>query len=288
MEESQDFDINDALKHYLSDQNNVPTPNADPELVECENDPDLLTAPLINSVLNPIVDSVAESPENLTRGSTFDTLQFLLKYDPTSPVSLMSTPKHPGNPNADLFLVHRSAPLLSPNALSKVFDVVVSGLSAEADIVYTDVEADEQDALQAHKQLLEMYGYLLQWAISAVEVKAAEKSVTAAPARRGGKGTKTKSGKDGQWDSTNQIQTAMDIMCKVMKLKLGKIFMTTSDRDTFINLFTRSIYLVLESENRVKTTSTRMFCFKVLCIAIKHHGHAFGTICERNSTQRLT
>jgi condensin complex subunit 1 len=32
----------------------------------------------------------------------------------------------------------------------------------------------------------------------------------------------------------------------------------------------------LESEQRVKNTSIRMHTFKVLCIAVKHHGHGYG------------
>jgi len=65
-------------------------------------------------------------------------------------------------------------------------------------------------------------------------------------------------------------------MSKVLKLRLVRVFTTTSDRDTFVNLFTRAVYLVLESEARVKSTPMRMHAFKVLCIAVKHHGHAYG------------
>lgn len=157
--------------------------------------------------------------------------------------------------------------------------MVVSGLSVEADIIHGDLESDEQDAIQNHKQLLEMYAFLLQWALSAVEFKAAEKPAEAAPARRGtGKSKAKTNARDGHWDWTSQIQMSMDTMCKVMKLKLGRIFLTTSDRDTFINLFTRSVYLILESEQRVKSMTIRMHAFKVLCIAVKHHGHAFGRL----------
>ena len=67
-------------------------------------------------------------------------------------------------------------------------------------------------------------------------------------------------------------------MCKVLKLKLGKIFLTTSERDTFISLLTRPVYLILESEQRVKNTPIRMHAFKVLCIAVKHHGHGYGML----------
>lgn len=162
----------------------------------------------------------------------------------------------------------------------------MSGLSTATDIANHDIESDEQETLSQHKRLLEIYAFLLQWSISAVETKAQEKS-TAAPARRGAKGTKSKSAaKDDKWDSSSQIQGAMDVMCRVMKLKLNRIFETTSDRDTFINLFTRSVYLIMESEVRVKTTAVRMFCFKVLCVAVKHHGHALGA--QTSIVQNLT
>lgn len=78
--ESINFDINDALKHYMSDPAGIATPEADSALVDCETDPDALSdMGLINSVLNPIVDAVAESPDAVTRSAYFDSLQFLLK-----------------------------------------------------------------------------------------------------------------------------------------------------------------------------------------------------------------
>ncbi|MDA4133681.1 MAG: hypothetical protein OK454_11255, partial [Thaumarchaeota archaeon] len=80
----------------------------------------------------------------------------------------------------------------------------------------------------------------------------------------------------GAWDSAAQLTGALEVMYKVLHLKLGKIFLTTSERDTFISLLTRPVYLVLESEQRVKSVSMRMHLFKVLCLAVKHHGHAYG------------
>lgn len=276
MDDRVDFDINESLKHYLNDPATVATPEADSGLVDCENDPESLTNGLINIILNPIVDSVAESPDALTRSSSFDSLQFLLKCAPTS---LKSQQNYPTEPDCELFILSRSSCLIPPHALSKVLDLVVSGLSAEADIVHHDLETEEQDAAQNHKQLLEMYGFLLQWTLSVVETKAAEKPATTSAARGRGanKSTKSKPGtKDGSWDSSAQLQLALDVMCKILKLKLGKIFLTTSERDTFVNLFTRPVYLIMESEQRVKSTALRMHAFKVLCIAVKHHGHAFG------------
>jgi condensin complex subunit 1 len=84
MEDRIDFDINESLKRYLSDPSSVNTPDADPELFDCENDPELLSTTLIDAVLNPIVDAIAENPDALARASIFDSLQLLLKCGPTS------------------------------------------------------------------------------------------------------------------------------------------------------------------------------------------------------------
>ncbi|KAK1830974.1 condensin-like protein [Podospora conica] len=254
------FDINDALKHYMSDPASLPTPEADGALVDCENEPESLTDnAVVNGVLNPIVDAIAENPDAIMRSQIFDSLQFLLKY--TS--------------------------FLSAHALSKIFDLITSGLAAEADAIHQDLESDEQELLAHHKQLLEIYGFLLQWTIAAVETKAAEKSSTSAPARGRGKPKGKKDvGKDGSWDSSAQIEMALGTMCKVLRLKLGKIFLTTSERDTFIGLLTRPVYLILESEQRVKNTSIRMHTFKVLCIAVKHHGHGYAA--QISIVQNLT
>lgn len=282
MENRVDFDINEALKFYLSDPSTIATVEADSALQDCENDPESLTSGLINNVLNPIIEAIAENPEALARSSNFDSLQFLLKC---APISLNPQQLYSCEPNSELFKLSRSAALLPTNAISKILDVIVSGLAAEGDTIHNDLETDEQEAIQSHRQLLEMYGFLLQWTVSVVETKAAEKPTTAPPARgRGGvKGAKSKpTAKDSTWDSAGQLQVALDVMCKVLKLKLGKIFVTTSERDTFVGLFTRTVYLVFESETRIKSTAILMYAFKVLCIAVKHHGHAFGIICNHS------
>lgn len=280
------FDINDALKHYMSDPAGIATPEADGALVDCESDPESLSnISLLNPVLNPIVDAVAENPDAIMRSAYFDSLQFLLKCAPTSLASPeKSQPSQTSSartrePISKLFLQSRYTQFLPTHALSKIFDLIMSGLAAEADAINHDLEnPEEQEMITHHKSLLEIYGFLLQWTIACVETKAAEKSSTAPVSRARGKGAKSKTAasKDGSWDSATQLQSALDVMSKVLKLKLGKIFLTTSERDTFIGLLTRPVYMVLESEQRVKNTAIKMHAFKVLCIAVKHHGHGYG------------
>jgi condensin complex subunit 1 len=181
-------------------------------------------------------------------------------------------------PKSDLFKLSRSSSQIPPVTLSKILDLIVSALSTQADVIHADLEAEEQDAIPYHKNILEMYGFLLRWTISAIETRALEKSASAPAARGRGKGAKSKTGvsKDGSWDASAQLEAALDRMSKVLKLKLGRIFVTTSERDTFIGLFTKPVYHILENETRVKSNSIRNHCFRVLCIAVKHHGHAYS------------
>lgn len=280
MDNRIDFDINEYLKQYLSDPASIATPEADSGLVDCEHDPEALTTSLVDSVLNCVIDSVAENPEAILRSSNFDSLQLILKCAPVTPFSQQS---YVSNPNCELFVLSRSSSQVPSATLSKILDLVVSTLSAEADIVHNECDTEEQESIQQYKYVLEALGFLLQWTVAAVETKTSEKSasVPVARGRGGAKGSKTKSvSKDVTWDPSNQLPTALEVMSKVMKLKLSKIFLTTSERDTFVSLFTRPVYLILESETRTKSTAIRMHCFKVLCIAIKHHGHAYGNGTE--------
>lgn len=272
-----DFDINEAIKLFDSDPSTIPTPEAAQALQECEDDAEALSSPgLINGVLNDVVDAVAESPDAITRSSIFDTLQFLLKCVPT-PESYIDWHKED---KANIFQLLRSSSMIPPTALGKILDLIVSALSTQADVIHADLEAEEQDTIPYHKTILEMYGFLLRWTVSAVETRSLEKSASAPVARGRGKGTKAKSGttKDGAWDVSAQLETALDRMSKVLKLKLGRIFVTTSERDTFISLFTKPVYYILENEARVKSNAIRQHCFRVLCIAVKHHGHAYSEL----------
>ena len=192
MEDPADFDLNEAVKQYLSDPATIATPEAAGTLLDCESDPESLSTSLVNGVLNPIVDAIAEQPETVAKVSIFDSLQFLLKC---APVFLASEHSFPSEPDSELFACTRFSHVLHPQILSKLFDLIVSGLSTEVDSVHHELETEDQDALAHHRKILEMYGFLLQWAISAVEMKALDKTAAALAKGRGAnKGGKAKTG----------------------------------------------------------------------------------------------
>ncbi|KAK7184717.1 condensin complex subunit 1 [Paraphaeosphaeria sporulosa] len=254
MDSQADFDVNEAIKNYDNDPLEIATPDASRELQDFEHEPERLgeELPLLNAELNPIVDAIAGSPEAILRSANFDTLQFLLKFSAHIPAV----------------------------TLGKVLDLVGSALAAQVDVVHADIQAQDQDALKLHKTLLEMYGFLLRWTISAVESREAlEKPTASAPAARGKKGAKSKTAKDGVWDASAQLEAALDRISKVLRLELGRIFVTTSERDTFIGLLTKPIYHILENSEktgRIKNTAIRNHSFRVLAMAVRNHGHAYN------------
>ncbi|KAK6341084.1 Condensin complex subunit [Orbilia brochopaga] len=242
------FNLASSLQSYSDDPGTISCPDADPGLITESGEP--LTLTQINPILDPIVEAVTIDPDAILKDDNFDNLQCLLKSFPSIP-SICA---------------------------SKVLDLISSGLAAETTLAHAELESDDPDGLEPHKQLLEAYGFLLQWCIGATESRLEDKSNTTTSSNRGGRGAKSKSTKGGAniWDSSGQLLSTLEIMAKVMKLKLSKMFLTTSERDAFVGLFTRPVYLILENEQRLKSIPTKMHCFKILCLAVKHHGHAFG------------
>lgn len=74
-----EFDLAQSLVYYLDDPLKVPCTDADPELLEYENDFDSVSNAQVAQILDPIIDSLAMDPGCIMRVSIIDTLQCLLK-----------------------------------------------------------------------------------------------------------------------------------------------------------------------------------------------------------------
>ncbi|OCB84889.1 hypothetical protein A7U60_g8111 [Sanghuangporus baumii] len=203
------------------------------------------------------VEQVAESSENITNPHVFDVYRSLLKC----------------------------ADALQGSTMNKLLDSVISGLLAEYESAMKDLDLGDPDSISAHRTPLEMYAFLLQWFVSAAEkVKSREDDdapAAAAPKARRGRGGKVanqrSSGKkDAHWTWSSQIPQTLSLISKVLRLKTHRIWTTTPDRDAFINCLTRPAYHISESETYMKSNETKLGVYKVICLAVKHHGHGFG------------
>ncbi|KAL6299950.1 non-SMC mitotic condensation complex subunit 1-domain-containing protein [Sparassis latifolia] len=210
-------------------------------------------------VLERAVEALAESSEAITDPAVFDAYRSLLKH----------------------------AESLQGALMNKILDSISSAFQAQVEGTLRDVEHEDQQTVAAHKAPLEMYAFLLNWFVTAAEkVKASgeEDAAPAAPALkarrgRGGKAATTRTAAKksaAEWTWVDQIPATLALISKVLRLKTQKIWLTTAERDTFIQCITRPVYHITESEQYMKVQPIRLGVYKVICLAVKHHGHALA------------
>ena len=169
-----------------------------------------------------VVETVAESSENIANPATFDTYRSLLKHHS-----------------------HLKGPVMN-----KMLDSISSGLATQVDAATHDIESEDQQTAMSHRLPLEMYCFLLQWFVSiANEGKLAEGDdpISVPPPTKGrrGRGGKAGTGKAtggrGQskkaaenWAWADQIPAILALVSRTLRLKTKRLWTSPSDLDTFI------------------------------------------------------
>jgi condensin complex subunit 1 len=123
--------------------------------------------------------------------------------------------------------------------MTKLMDVIVSGLNSQTEALATELESPEAEGLDSFRKPMEMYSFLLLWVITSSETIGSQKVTSGPKEPTRGKQSKSKHANSTKnqtthWDSTPQLQAAFDVMCKILKLKLAKIWSLTSEKDTFV------------------------------------------------------
>ena len=126
--------------------------------------------------------------------------------------------------------------------MTKLMDVIVSGLNNQAEALASELESSDAEGLDSFRKPLEIYSFLLLWVITNAESIGSQKSTSTSKETTRGRQSKAKQAaaskeQAAHWDYTPQLQTAFDVMCKILKLKLAKVWTLTSEKDTFVRLF---------------------------------------------------
>lgn len=226
----------------------------DPSSYEIPNEHDLHENDAAE-LLQRAVGSIAHSSEEIKDPEILDIFRSLLKH----------------------------ADVVPGPCMSKLLDSIASGFSTEIDAAVRDSKEEDQQAAMSHKTPLEMYAFLLNWfAAAADKVKSpGEGEVTPQPKSRRGRGGRTAASraptkKVEEWTWIDQIPATLDLFTKAMKLKTHRIWMTTPERDAFITCLTRPAYHIAENEQYMKVHNVKVNVYKVICVAVKHHGHALA------------
>ncbi|KAI9438698.1 non-SMC mitotic condensation complex subunit 1 [Lactarius indigo] len=223
--------------------------------IEHEHDVRSMEPGEMDGLLQQAVSAIAESADAVTSPDTFDVLRSFLKCADAVPGILMS----------------------------KLLDVITSGFAAEVDAASQDIDHEDQQTCAAHKVPIEMYAFLLNWsARSAEKVNGPDEDApaTAAPAKsrkgRGGKAAQPRAAAKNrapEWSWKDQIVPMLTLISKVLKLKTSKIWTASGERDTFIGCLTAPAYHITENEQYMKSQPIKLGIYKVICLAVKHHGH---------------
>lgn len=221
------FELQDELQSLQEiDSYEIPHEH-DPETEDPERLLEGIVSKIISSKkklkykISAAVEAVAESSDAIKDPEVFDVYRSLLKHSKHVPGTIMS----------------------------KLLDSISSGLQAELDATTRDVEQGDQQGYMEHKLPLEMYGFLLQWFVTAAEkVKASDDDEGAAAASapkarrgRGGKAggrtnTRTTSNKKSEsWTWDVQIPPTLALISKGLRLPTQRIWTTTAEREAFIS-----------------------------------------------------
>ncbi|KAK6454420.1 armadillo-type protein [Scheffersomyces xylosifermentans] len=139
---------------------------------------------------------------------------------------------------------------------------------------------DFVDSLDNFKSSLEKYGYLIFVLAKHLgkedHSKIAGKSKSTAGVQAVAK-----------WKSNCfSVEDCLTSIVSVLDTDLSKVFVTTPERDLFVELFTRPIINLMESPERMKVVSIKLLIFKAISISVKFHGHA--NIIQHSIIQCLT
>ncbi|KAG0021464.1 Condensin complex subunit [Entomortierella chlamydospora] len=208
----------------------------------------------LERILNEIVDTLHEGSGNITDNVIFDQIRSFIKHFNT----------------------------LKKTTATKVWDIVLSGFNSEIQSTAQDLDINDQDMYMQHRDPLEMYGFLIFWIIGITEQKATSRAAAAEKIGKSARGKGARSAKEndetveGTSTWTTEKQRAMDLMSKCLELHLSKIWTATHEKETFISLFFKPAYQILENKENIKITALKQRVYKVLCICIKRHNHEFG------------
>lgn len=178
----------------------------------------------------------------------------------------------------ELLSAYSSVPI--PHQKSLVYLLTSSFCAVGEQIHHLITSGNFINFIASYKSLLEKYGFLMFVCLKNL----AKLDYTAKS-----KGSTSNNNSDSlkNWKSNAlQIEDCLTSIVFILKIDLEKIFITTPERDLFIELFSRPIINLMESPERMKIIPIKLLMFKIISLSVRNHGHS--TIIQHSIIQCLT
>ncbi|SCU90578.1 LADA_0F05072g1_1 [Lachancea dasiensis] len=206
--------------------------------------------------LNTVIDVLAVSPELIDDSS--DTLDGLMDLVHGFP---QLQPQHQTQLS---YLVSTS---LAHLALS-----INSSLSGGA------TNAEIMNYLPQWRRQLEEYGYLIHVLLYFLEQELSSAASQNNVAKTSGRAHQPSTNSINMLKKvTSQIENILECTLKLFALNLSRLFPTTPERDLFVGLFTKPLYVLIETEQVLKMPAIKLFIFRIIGIAVKNLGQSSST-----------
>ncbi|KAI5965222.1 cnd1 [Candida pseudojiufengensis] len=141
-------------------------------------------------------------------------------------------------------------------------------------------EEDFHESLDQVKSTMERYGYLMFVLLKQLGKEDFSQIGVAKTKNSVPKELRAK------WESNcTEVENGLVAVKTILNLELNKIFVTSPEKDAFIELFSRPIINFLESPERMKIEGLKLLIIEDLCIAVSDHGH--GKILKHSLVQCL-
>lgn len=90
-----------------------------------------------------------------------------------------------------------------------------------------------------------------------------------------------------KWKSNcTQSEDALDAITACLKIDLAKIFVTTPEKNQYIEMFIRPIFHLMEQPDRMKVIPIKVIMFRDVCLAVTQHD--LGAVVQNLIIQSLT
>ncbi|AJV49038.1 Ycs4p [Saccharomyces cerevisiae YJM1208] len=203
--------------------------------------------------LNVIIDQLAVSPEQIDASP--DSLEALIDLCHDFP---HLTPK-----------LQTQLSYLISSSLSNLSKDIKANLSSNVNL--TEIGG----LIPQWKRHLEEYGYLIQVLLTFLQDELHKVSSQSTNLNRSAKNSKNDSANVELFKrDCNQMENLLESITKLLEINLSKIFQTTPEKDLFIGLFTRPLFVLLEIEPVTKVSSLKMFIQRILAMCVKNHGQS--------------
>ncbi|KAK9763414.1 condensin complex non-SMC subunit Cnd1 [Basidiobolus ranarum] len=215
--------------------------------IENEVDVANLNPAAVETFLNDAVDKIEDDCGSITDMEVFDCFRSFIKY----------------------------FNLLKPQQSNKLLDILLSGFQTQIDQT-EEASSSNNPSYENHVQALMMYSFLLHWLTGVAEKKAMTKSNADKNNSKVKKNRSKREDEQESWDWMQHKQKSLELMSRTLDIKLNKICSSSHERDTCVNLLTRSAYQILENPDNLKAIPVKLQTYHIINKSVLDYEHSFA------------